>query len=458
MRFTKFAARKLNDLDQINIEFDEQINFLIGINGCGKTTVLRAMTALVTPDLDWLFSSSFESIFVEFELGKDVGSVETVKSDDGIEILFRINSRIQSRDLIPREAFDRLGKRNFEQRYREDGEDIRLIEEVTMLGTSFDVVRTIRDLPTPIYLGLDRTTLPAVKDPTDLRHERLARSRRSRITLRTFLDESVAQSAAIVHEAMYRAQQHRSRRAVALRESILRSIFADDQESYKIPTNDDIRKYEKYRRSIKSAYSLSGIKDQHLYEKVDDFFDRLTEAARGLTHVKSVADIFGSQKREDEAAQKSYFQWNSLRPKLPIVSHIEKDVNSYNKEQTEIFEGITRYKQILNAFFTDSHKILDVSESGEVEIKTTAGRGVNLYQLSSGERQLFVLISNLLFNRDRLQANVLIIDEPELSLHLKWQEMFVDSLIEANPKTQMIFATHSPSIILNRDENCIELA
>ena len=456
MRFTKFNARKLNDFAQLNVEFDAQINFLIGINGCGKTTVLRAMTALVTPDIDWLFSTSFESISVEFELGKDLGSVETTKTDDVVEIIFRVNGRVQARDAIPREAFDRLSKRNFEQRYREDGEDIRLIEEVTMLGSSLSVVRIIRDLPTPIYLGLDRTTLPGWKDPNDLRHERLQRSRRSRITLRTFLDESVAQSAAIVHEAMYRAQQQRSRRAVALRESILRSIFAEDQATHKLPTNDDIKKYEKYRRSIKSAYSLSGMEDKQLYEKVDDFFDRLVDAAKGLSHVKSFVDLFGQ--RQDEAGQKSYFQWNSLRPKLPIVSHIEQDVNSYNKEQTEIFEGITRYKQILNGFFMDSHKSLDVTEGGDVEIRTSGNREVNLYQLSSGERQLFVLISNLLFNRDRLQANVLIIDEPELSLHLKWQEMFVDSLIEANPKTQMIFATHSPSIISNRDENCIELA
>lgn len=458
MRFLRFLAQDLNDLSSIEIKFDEQINFLVGINGCGKTTVLRAMTALVTPDIDWLFSASFKRISVEFELGKDTGLVEAITEEEGVSLSYMVNKRIISRDLIPREKFERYSKRSSEQRYRDDGEEIRIIEEFSSLGSAYAVVRDIRNLPTPIYLGLDRTTLPAWQEPGALRHERMLRSRRSRITIRTFLDESVAQSAAIVFDAMQRAQRTRSGRAIKLRESIFRSIFADEQEDSLIPSLEDIRKYEKYRRTIKSAYSLSGLDDRNLNAKVDEFFDKLIDAAKGLTNYKSISEIFGTETPGDPKAQQSYFRWSSLRPKLPIVSHIERDVNVYNKDIKNIFEGITRYKDILNSFFGESKKQLDVDEVGEIEIKTSGGKIVSLYQLSSGERQLFVLISNLLFNRDQLQANVLIIDEPELSLHLKWQEMFVDSLIEANPRTQMILATHSPSIILNRDERCIELA
>ena len=50
------------------------------------------------------------------------------------------------------------------------------------------------------------------------------------------------------------------------------------------------------------------------------------------------------------------------------------------------------------------------------------------------------------------------VDEPELSLHVAWQELFVDAVANANPGLQMILATHAPSIILDRIDKCVDLA
>jgi predicted ATP-binding protein involved in virulence len=50
------------------------------------------------------------------------------------------------------------------------------------------------------------------------------------------------------------------------------------------------------------------------------------------------------------------------------------------------------------------------------------------------------------------------VDEPELSLHIKWQELFVTAVQEASPKLQLILATHSPSIILDRVDKCVDLS
>lgn len=44
-------------------------------------------------------------------------------------------------------------------------------------------------------------------------------------------------------------------------------------------------------------------------------------------------------------------------------------------------------------------------------------------------------------------SRVYVVDEPEVSLHITWQEQFVDALLKASPDTQFILATHSPSII-----------
>jgi predicted ATPase len=112
----------------------------------------------------------------------------------------------------------------------------------------------------------------------------------------------------------------------------------------------------------------------------------------------------------------------------------------------------------MNSFLNDSNKSVSFREDGELTVNLPSAKRSDVLMLSSGERQLFVLITALMFNEDEKQANVLIIDEPELSLHIKWQEMFVSAVRQANPDTQILLATHSPSIINELDDCCEDLA
>lgn len=44
-------------------------------------------------------------------------------------------------------------------------------------------------------------------------------------------------------------------------------------------------------------------------------------------------------------------------------------------------------------------------------------------------------------------ANTVMIDEPELSLHVDWQQVLVASMQKVNPECQMLLATHSPEVM-----------
>jgi predicted ATP-binding protein involved in virulence len=65
--------------------------------------------------------------------------------------------------------------------------------------------------------------------------------------------------------------------------------------------------------------------------------------------------------------------------------------------------------------------------------------------LSSGEKQLLIVLGEALLQEK--QAWVYIADEPELSLHVKWQESLVENLRTINPNAQIVFATHSPDVV-----------
>lgn len=75
------------------------------------------------------------------------------------------------------------------------------------------------------------------------------------------------------------------------------------------------------------------------------------------------------------------------------------------------------------------------------------------YKLSSGEKQMLViLLTALVRNGSR---SVLIMDEPEASLHIEWQQKLISMIRELNPKLQLILTTHSPAVIMDGWLDCV---
>ena len=68
-------------------------------------------------------------------------------------------------------------------------------------------------------------------------------------------------------------------------------------------------------------------------------------------------------------------------------------------------------------------------------------------QLSSGEKQMMLILLTVLLE-DR-QPYVLFMDEPEVSLHVDWQQQLVTIITELNPEIQLILTTHSPAVVMN---------
>ena len=68
------------------------------------------------------------------------------------------------------------------------------------------------------------------------------------------------------------------------------------------------------------------------------------------------------------------------------------------------------------------------------------------YRLSSGEKQMLVILLTVLVQDKR--SCVLLMDEPEISLHIEWQQRIISIIREMNPYVQIILTTHSPAMIM----------
>ncbi|MFN7610281.1 MAG: AAA family ATPase, partial [bacterium] len=152
------------------------------------------------------------------------------------------------------------------------------------------------------------------------------------------------------------------------------------------------------------------------------------------------------------------FHWALNVPELERIKSLSKMVESHNFEAKALTEKSERYLNLLERFLEDSGKKVEFSDKGYVLVTLTKDRKrIPVASFSSGEAQIFVILTHLFFNPRAERNNVFIIDEPELSLHVQWQELFVKSVIEANPNVQYIMATHSPSIILDKIDKCQDI-
>ena len=75
------------------------------------------------------------------------------------------------------------------------------------------------------------------------------------------------------------------------------------------------------------------------------------------------------------------------------------------------------------------------------------------YQLSSGEKQMLIILLTVLV-QDRKQCT-LFMDEPEISLHVEWQQRLVRLILDLNPNVQIILTTHSPAVIMDGWAECV---
>jgi len=148
-------------------------------------------------------------------------------------------------------------------------------------------------------------------------------------------------------------------------------------------------------------------------------------------------------------------EWITNKAQVDKIVALIEVIDEHKSKVDSLFGPINRFISIINNFYNDSGKEIIVNAIGELKIKRPSVKDESIDALSSGERQLLIIFTHLIFNIEKDKSNVFIIDEPELSLHLRWQELFTESVLKASPNTQFIMATHSPEIVDEYGNNCI---
>jgi len=133
------------------------------------------------------------------------------------------------------------------------------------------------------------------------------------------------------------------------------------------------------------------------------------------------------------------------------------DFNEKYKVYEDLINKLDMYTDIINSRLKFKNVKISRSEGITIVDSENEKKIIPLSKLSSGEKQEVVLFYDLIFESGNNE--LLLIDEPEISLHIAWQKMFMDDVLRIvkYKGINVIVATHSPQIINNHWERQIDL-
>ncbi len=226
-------------------------------------------------------------------------------------------------------------------------------------------------------------------------------------------------------------------------EKVEESIEFHSEKLRKI-LNDFISQYNNESQSLDNSYPTRLISEKRKITKneYDERFMNLREKQNKLIKYGLYEKQSSLEYSEDDA-----------KALLVYLNDLEKKISVFDK----LLEKLDLFTEILNERrFT--FKSIKISREKGFYFETSTGKELKMNELSSGEQHEVVLLYELIFNTT--PSTLVLIDEPEISLHITWQKEFVRDLhrIIKIQNFQVMVATHAPAIVNDRWDLVYSLA
>lgn len=435
---------------------DDKITLILGENGLGKTIILKMIKYLFENDLYELGNYEFSDFHLFFD---DNSSLQISKENKSSKIRFRYD------DYSFNIFYRREGKRM--QKFSIKSDDIIENYRNERRGGLYRrnnynrINQIIRNyIPKPIeHVGQDRwldfnsnmifSSLDLIEKYSEYFPKELVDDLTSKSIPEWFVNVTKMLNVKLVET-----------------QRLLTRINSEDKE-YKSTVIQ-------YSNELKEIIKSKAIEATNLSTKLDrTYTNRLIEkitstnttsntsidqSLKDLEIKRSFLIKVGLLEQDDEAIQpinlnQKHRDDETLRDVLDIyITDSYEKLSVYN----ELSEKLNVLIDIINKRFTYKEFYINKNE-GFVFRSIKTHKKIPLTNLSSGEQHELVLFYELLFNTP--MNSLLLIDEPEISLHITWQNEFINDLREVMKLIDLnsVIATHSPDIINNNWSFTIEL-
>ena len=407
---------------------DEKISIFYGDNGSGKSTLLRLAFHMLAPNpkqghKSHLLDVEFKELSVTFNDGSIVKAYR--KSADTGEYTIsvkRARAKPVEATLFSRDARD---------------VDASLHESVEP---------ALMDLDCSLYLLSD---------------DRAIQRAGGNLSIDNFIRRRNLRSKSIILDEFGRARNERFDIAETP-EDMAKQLLSESIET----TEDWFRRRvigssskgdsgvnDIYKQILKRISDSGEGSSEDIYSKkdIEKKVSELQEQSRKFSKYGLLAefdgkDILSFLKNTDKA---------TLNLIIDVLAPYLDSIETKHKAMLDIYERINTFVTVASRFYTNKELTYDLRNG--IQILDPNKKLLKPHMLSSGERHLLLLFCTSIVAGG--SPSILMIDEPEISLNIKWQRMLIDALIQCigDNDIQFIFSTHSFEILSKHKSRVVKL-
>lgn len=398
------------------------ITILTGPNGFGKSTILKIISALSSSNIMFFYKLTFDKIFVTFDDGSTFSIAQKTEKGKATSLIIddkELPIRLLSTNSIRVPWIHRVSPTEWvDFRTRESFSKEDIIFHV------FDETDNIEAFTEYFHVSKEKAKqysqiLSKIKTASkNCGNVRLISEQR---LIRKEIDEDDDEQ--------------------------IVDVISELPEKMKAKISKLSADYSKAANALDSTYPQRLLSTKHGLRSEQEFQEKMEDANAKFVQLSEYdlvdLPLIRPAKYEEEFSKALKVYFEDFAKKYAVFS--------------DFIERLNLYTSIINSHL--SFKSIRVTrDSGLIVVdKDNPSQILKLEQLSSGEKQEIALFYELIFETEK--QLLLLIDEPEISLHIMWQKMFMEDLerVVSLGNLKVIIATHAPQIINNRWDIQIDL-
>ena len=427
-RIKNFIIKGLFNEYNVNIPLTEKVNIFIGENGMGKTTILNILYSVLSGKYEKLYNVNFEEIFVAFDDGEEC----SMTKQDIIEYCDSIYYPITRRTRLD---FSKI----FEEK--------ELIELRNVLVHNNlkddDILKKYQFRISEIYglpLAYARRELERYVMNYSLIKGNMKKAEAFKKKISSYLSNEV-----LYFPTYRRIEEDMSKLGLDtdkehVKDHLIRFGMADVEKTIK-GVLDSIREL-----AIDGFAKLTGVlMNQYLNGNLsvdDEYRVEIDKLVIALDRIGEKIDEEDKLKIKNMVEnQQIYLDDNKY-----LLNLIKNLIDCYDK-QSFFDNKVKQFVEVCNSYLTGKKYKYDESNLTLAIYKDGQEQPIGIQSLSSGEKQVISIFSKLYLEENK--ECIILFDEPELSLSIKWQSKFLPDIMYSQNCGKLIAVTHSPFIFDN---------
>lgn len=426
-----FEITNLFNQFNVSLPLDEKVNIFLGENGMGKTTILNCLYYVLSGNVEKLNNIIFDSISLTFVDGEKFSIAHNDISSYVEDYMY--GNPYRRRKVQFESLFTTKELENISKLFREGANEEEIKKYYFRVSDVFGMPPSMarRELERYIVQQFQKN----VTTKADFNKV---------ITFKKNVSEKINEE--ILYFPTYRRiEEDMSNLGIDIEKDRVKSRLIQ------FGMTDVEKNIETLLQTIKSVAitgfaKMTGVLlKQYLNGELSDFENYKIEQNKLVIALARIGDQIEERDKQRiiELVNNSDIYNSENRYLLNLIKNL---IDSYER-QNMYDDRVKTFCSICNNYLNGKKYIYDETNVELGIYKEKAKKPISIQNLSSGEKQIISVFSKLYI--ENIENCIILFDEPELSLSIKWQNMFLPDVVNSGKCSTLIAVTHSPFIFDN---------